>query len=199
MEKFRPPSRDQIAKLVGRDNPEMIRRLERMFQQSGVDLPIEIDSTAENNAAFEAAIRGIVDELYIRLTEGQVTPASQPVTPTDDLSPAYGSQSEPQISDFREVDTLPTSTLSSLSDVVHKQNITLTALLWDRSRRAWVSMPVTAEVLSPNVFGSVSDGDLIGWDGTQNAWSFKNGFTGTFGILDGRTVTVANGLITSVL
>ena len=50
--------------------------------------------------------------------------------------------------------------------------------------------------LADTSIGTLSEGDMLRWDGTS--WVTVSGFSGSFATTGSETVTVVNGLITSV-
>lgn len=205
MDRFNPPSRGLIARLVGKGkserepNHEMIKRLEQLWRRSGIETPTEIDSQAEAQASFEASIRSLVEEVAARIIPEMLAPAPQPVIDKDYQGPL---PQPPEVTrraeDFREVDVIKEPSLSEMADVFTKDRLTGNLLVWNSNRRQYILQPLKIRDLDLVSLGQLNDGDILKWNNDLSRWEAFNGWSGTFTTLDGETVTVANGLITDV-
>lgn len=216
MRRFRPPSRNQIRSIVGENNPEIIRRFELLFQQAGQDTPDVIEGGEESAAAFEATMRAIVDELSTRITSEMVAPAHIPPADQSNKTVEEG-KNETRLQDIADVKVRQYENNSSLvynSERREWVSFKLTlkevtenlspidgqALVYDAVTKDWVLKSLKLEDVTVNL--SPVDGQGLIYNAANQSWQVANigtsGFTGSFNSLDGSTVNVSNGLITSV-
>lgn len=180
MNRFPPPSRDQIARIVGENNPEMIRRFEELFRQSGQETPAQIEGGEASASASEAGLRGMIEEISVRVISEMLAPMPQAVGAQNHVAP------------------LQEMSISSLGDVVALNRENGNLLSWDSQRNKVVLKPVAVTDLKDVDAASLNNGDFLQWDSAATAWKAISGWSGTFQVLDGSTITVANGLITNV-
>ncbi len=145
-----PPSRRQLAKVAG-DDPELVRALERLFQQALSLTPTELDAVVADINANTAAISA--NDVDITALDARI----------DDL----------EINDLADVDAgSPTAGM---------------VLIYDASAGAWEAATVTA---GSNITVTNADGSIT---------IATTGATGSFTAQSGETVTVSNGIITSIV
>jgi hypothetical protein len=184
MAEFKPPTRDELARVFG-DNPSLIRKIEKLFEQAGVDLPENVSEIEQSVALESSSLSGLLASIMAAL-EGQPIngPIPQQIAPSE--------WHTPQI----------VPTIEGLSDLSTSGKVAGVVIYFD-AVTGWKVKILDASDLSDISVSAPSDGQVLTYNAAAS--QFENadaatptGASGNFTSVDAKTVTVTNGIITAI-